>query len=100
MKITIWSDFVCPFCYIGQSNLEKALKKFEYADEVEIEYKSFLLSPEAQYSPGKDYYQALADEKGMPLEQSKSMLQQVMDMAKKSGVTINFDIAKFTNTVE
>ena len=99
MKITIWSDFVCPFCYIGESHLEEALKKFEHADEVEIEYKSFLLSPESQYTPGKNYYQAFADEKGIPLEQAKVMMSQVLDMAKQSGVSINYDIAKFTNTV-
>lgn len=99
MKITIWSDFVCPFCYIGESYLEKALENFEHADEVEIEYKSFLLSPESQYTPGKNYYQAFADEKGVSLDQSKAMMQQVLDMAEKSGVNINYDIAKFTNTV-
>ncbi|KGR77394.1 DsbA family oxidoreductase [Ureibacillus manganicus] len=100
MKITIWSDFVCPFCYIGESHLEEALKKFEHADEVEIEYKSFLLSPESQYTPGKNYYQAFADEKGVPLEQAKAMMGQVLDMAKQSSVSINYDIAKFTNTVD
>jgi len=100
MKITIWSDFVCPFCYIGEANLEKALENFEHADEVEIEYKSFLLSPDAQYTPGKDYYQAFSDLKGVPLEQSKAMMKQVVDMAANSGVTINYDIAKFTNTVK
>lgn len=100
MKITIWSDFVCPFCYIGESHLEEALKGFEHAEEVEIEYKSFLLSPDSQYSPGKNYYQAFADEKGLPLEQAKAMMSQVLDMAQKSGVSINYEIAKFTNTVD
>lgn len=99
MKITIWSDFVCPFCYIGESNLHNALEKFDHAEAVEIEYKSFLLSPDSQYSPDKDYYQAFADEKRVPVEQSKMMIGQVIDMANQSGVKMNFDIAKFTNTV-
>jgi predicted DsbA family dithiol-disulfide isomerase len=100
MKITIWSDFVCPYCYIGQSHLEKALENFEHAEEVEIEYKSFLLSPEAKYIPGKDYYQTFADLKGMPLEQVKTIFKQVTDMAKNAGVEINYDKAKFASTVE
>lgn len=100
MKITIWSDFVCPFCVIGQSHLDKALENFEHADEVEIEYKSFLLMPDAQYVPGQDYTQTLSSMKGMPLDQVKIMLQQVMEMAKSSGVDINYDLAKLASTYD
>ena len=100
MKITIWSDFVCPFCVIGQSHLDKALEKFEYADEVEIEYKSFLLMPDAKYVPGQDYTQTLSNMKGMPLDQVKIMLQQVMEMANSSGVEINYDSAKLASTYD
>ena len=100
MKITIWSDFVCPFCFIGESHLKKALENFEHAEEVKIEYKSFLLMPDAEYVPGQDYAQTLSNMKGMPLEQAKTMLKQVMEMAKKSGVEINFDKAKLTSTYD
>ena len=98
MKITIWSDFVCPFCFIGQSHLDKALENFEHAKEVEIEYKSFLLMPEAKYVPGKAYAETFSEMKGMPIEQANTMLQQVTDMAKNSGVNINYDIAKLSST--
>jgi predicted DsbA family dithiol-disulfide isomerase len=93
MKITIWSDFVCPFCLIGQSHLDKALENFEHAEEVEIEYKSFLLMPDAKYVSVQDYTQTLSKMKGMPLEQVKTMLKQVMEMEKNSGVEINYDKA-------
>lgn len=45
MKIEVWSDFVCPFCYIGKRRLEKALELFDYRDEIEIVYRSFELDP-------------------------------------------------------
>lgn len=100
MKITIWSDFVCPFCFIGQSHLDKALETFEHRDEVEIEYKSFLLMPDAKYVSGQDYAQTFAGMKGIPIEQAKAMLQQVTDMAKQSGVPIHYDKAKLASTYD
>lgn len=100
MKITIWSDFICPYCHIGQAHLDKALKNFEHRGEVEIEYKSFLLSPDAKYDPQKDYYQTFSHIKGMSLEQTKTIFNQVMEMAKNSGVEINYEIAKFASTFD
>jgi predicted DsbA family dithiol-disulfide isomerase len=98
MKITIWSDFVCPFCFIGETHLKNALDNFEHANEVEIEYKSFLLMPDAKYVPGKDYAQTFSEMKGIPLEQANTMLNQVVDMANNSGVNINYDTAKLAST--
>lgn len=64
MKITIWSDFVCPFCYIGIKNLEEALRKSGYTlDDIEIEYKSFQLEPDAKYVEGRSYFQAMMERK-------------------------------------
>nr|WP_304215499.1 DsbA family oxidoreductase [Fredinandcohnia onubensis] len=100
MKITIWSDFVCPFCFIGESHLDKALESFSHAKDVEIEYKSFLLMPDAQYVPGQNYAETFSSMKGVPLEQAEAMLKQVTDMAKNSGVEINYDKAKLTSTYD
>lgn len=100
MKITIWSDFVCPFCFIGESHLKQALENFEHADQVEIEYKSFLLMPDVEYTPDQNYAQSLVDTKGMPLEQAQAMLEQVENSAKQSGVDIHFDKAKLAGTYD
>ena len=100
MKITIWSDFVCPFCFIGQSHLDEALKSFAHAEKVDIEYKSFLLMPDAEYVPGQSYAQTFSTMKGVPIEQAQAMLKQVTDMADQSGVDINYDIAKLTSTAD
>lgn len=100
MKITIWSDFVCPFCYIGEAPLKEALETFKHASEVEIEYKSFLLMPDAEYIPGKNYAETFSKLKNMPLDQAKSMHEQVESMANKSDIDINFDIAKLAGTYD
>lgn len=94
MNVTIWSDFVCPFCYIGEAHLAKALAELDSGDQVEIEYKSFLLNPEATYVEGKNYLESFSDEKGMPIEQAKEMTQRVVDMAQSAGLTIDFEQAK------
>lgn len=100
MKITIWSDFVCPFCFIGEAHLNGALETFEHANDVEIEYKSFQLMPDGEYVPGKEYAETFSDMKGMPLEQAEAMLKQVTESANRSGVEINYDIAKLANTFD
>ncbi|CAM4333133.1 DsbA family oxidoreductase [Lacicoccus alkaliphilus] len=100
MKITIWSDFVCPFCFIGQAHLDAALEDFEHKDEVEIEYKSYLLMPDAEYRPGISYYEFFADKFGLSADQAEEQLKQQAESAKSSGVIINHDIAKIANTFD
>lgn len=99
MKITIWSDFMCPFCYIGEAHLEKALEAFEHKGEVEIEYKSFLLSPDAAHNPDKNYHETFADLKGTSVEQAKGMFENVVNMANDAGIVIDYDTAKFSSTI-
>lgn len=99
MKITIWADFVCPFCMIGQSHLDQALETFEHKDDVEIEYMSFLLMPEAQYDPKKSYAETLSSLKRMQLAQTNAMLSQVEQMAKSAGLAIDFAAAKLCSTL-
>lgn|SRR5574343_41437 len=99
MKVEIWSDIMCPFCYIGKRHFEAALKQFPQANEVEIEWKSFQLDPTIPKMVERvDVYQYLADKKGMSLEQSKAMHQNVIQMAKNAGLEYNFDIAVVGNS--
>jgi predicted DsbA family dithiol-disulfide isomerase len=98
MQITIWSDFVCPFCYIGATHLEQALENFEHADEVEIEYKSFQLEPGATYEPDKTYLEAMVDRKNTSEEQIQQLIDQLDEMATNAGLEYNFDDMKLTDT--
>ncbi|WP_440896615.1 DsbA family oxidoreductase [Amphibacillus sp. Q70] len=99
MKITIWSDFMCPFCYIGEAHLQEALVDFQHADEVEFEYKSFLLSPDAVHDPNEDYYQTFANMKGISVEEARGMFENVVNMAENAGLVIDYDTAKFSSTI-
>lgn len=98
MQITIWSDFVCPFCFIGATHLDKALENFEHADEVEIEYKSYQLEPGAEYVPGRSYKDAMIERKGASEEQIDQMLSQVTEMAANAGLDYDFETMKLTDT--
>lgn len=100
MKITIWSDFVCPFCYIGTTNLKNALEKFEHSDEVDIEYKSYELDPNAAHVPGETYVETLAAKKGVSAAEMRTSFSQVEKMAKEAGLDFNFDIVKEANTMD
>ncbi|MFS0749083.1 DsbA family oxidoreductase [Oceanobacillus sp. 1P07AA] len=100
MKIEVWSDFVCPFCYIGKRRLEKALDKFEQSDKVTIEYKSYQLDPSAEHIPGKSFYDTFSELKGMPLDQVQNMNRQVKEQASEVGLDYNFDDMKYSNTFD
>lgn len=99
MKIEIWSDIICPFCYIGKRQLETALEQFP-DNEFEIEWKSFQLDPSITPQPEKDVYTYLAERKGMSVEQSKEMHKGVADRAKSVGLDYNFDKAVISNSLE
>ena len=98
MKIEIWSDVVCPFCYIGKRKFETALAQFEFKDEIEIVWKSYQLMPEMQTRTDLSVYQMLADAKGISIEQSKQMHENVVRMASQVGLNYNFDKAVSANT--
>jgi len=100
MKVEIWSDFVCPFCYIGKRRLEHAMDQFEHNDKIVVEFKSYQLDPNARHIPGKDFYETFSELKGMPLGQVKAMNQQVGEQAKQVGLEYHFDTMKYANTFD
>jgi predicted DsbA family dithiol-disulfide isomerase len=98
MKVEIWSDIMCPFCYIGKRLFEKGLRGFPHSDEVEIVWRSFQLDPSLEYEPGKTIHQVLADKKGLPVEQAKQLNEHVTQSAKQVGLHYNLDKAIPANT--
>lgn len=99
MKIEVWSDIMCPFCYIGKRHLELALQQFPEV-EVELIWKSFQLDPTITPQPGKDVYSYLAERKGMSLEESKQMHQHVVERAAEVGLVYNYDKAIIANSFD
>lgn len=91
MKIEIWSDVMCPFCYIGKRRFETALDSFKNKDQIEIFWKSFQLSPDLKTQPEKDIHHFLAEHKGFSVDEAKNMNAQVAQMAQQAGLTFNYD---------
>src|SRR5690625_6702099 len=98
MKIEIWSDVICPFCYIGKRNFETALKDFDEKEELEIIWKSFQLDPQMPDTPIESYVDYLVKNKGMSKEQVETMLENVTNSAKQVGLDYNFYQSKLDNT--
>ncbi|RYE55008.1 MAG: DsbA family oxidoreductase [Sphingobacteriales bacterium] len=99
MKVEIWSDIMCPFCYIGKRKFEKALSLFRERNSVEIEWKSYQLMPDIETVENTDIYTLLSEKKGISVEQAKSMNQQVTDVASAVGLQFNMDKAIPANTL-
>ncbi|MFS0674788.1 DsbA family protein [Ornithinibacillus sp. 179-J 7C1 HS] len=100
MKIEIWSDFVCPFCYIGKRRLELALNEFAHREQVQIEYRSYELDPEAVANPNQSVHEYLANRKGMSVEKAREQNANVAKQAETVGLTYNFDTMQHTNTFD
>ncbi len=97
MKIEIWSDVVCPWCYIGKRRLEHALDEFEHAGEVEITWRSFQLNPDTPPGtavPTRDY---LAQRFG---PQATAMTGRVAELARAEGLDFDFEAALTVNTLD
>jgi predicted DsbA family dithiol-disulfide isomerase len=100
MRVDIWSDFVCPFCYIGKRRFEEALRKFEHGDEVEIVYRSFELDPQAKRDGNPGVHDMLAAKYGMSREQAIANTNQLARQAKEVGLDFHFESSISTNTFD
>ena len=98
MKVEIWSDVMCPFCYVGKRRFEDALQHFENKDQVEIEWKSFQLNPDLETDPAININQYLADKKGWTIDHAEQMNAHVTKMAAEAGLTYNMDKAVVANS--
>lgn len=100
MKIEIWSDFACPFCYIGKTRFEKALDKFEHRDQVEVIYKAYQLNPYAPKEMTESAAKTFAKGHGMTEAQAKERFNMFVANAKSEGLTYNYDIIQMTNSFD
>ena len=98
MKVEIWSDVVCPFCYIGKRNFEKALAAFPAREKVEVVWRSYQLDPTLQATPGRSLHEYLAARKGFSTDHARQMGNYVTGVARQAGLTFNLDRAVVANT--
>jgi predicted DsbA family dithiol-disulfide isomerase len=100
MLVEIWSDVMCPFCYIGKRKFETALEEFSGKDNVEIIWKSFQLNPNLKTDPGKNINDYLAEIKGCSLDTARQMNERVTQMAKDIGLIYDFEKAIVANSFD
>jgi predicted DsbA family dithiol-disulfide isomerase len=101
IKIDIWSDIACPWCYIGKRNLEGGIAALgESGPDVEIEYHSFELAPDTPVDFQGSEVDFLARHKGLPEERVQQMLQHVTGVAANAGLTYDFDALQHTKTLK
>ncbi|KQP01189.1 DsbA family oxidoreductase [Leifsonia sp. Leaf264] len=101
IKIDIWSDIACPWCFIGKRNLEGGIAALGTdGPEVEVEYHSFELSPDTPADFVGSTTEYLSKAKGMPVAQVEAMLEHVTGIAAKAGLDYHFDQVKHTKTLK
>lgn len=99
MKIDIWSDIACPYCYIGKRKLEIALDQFPEKDKIELVWHSYELEPELPKKAKHDsIYKYYEDKFGLPEDQARKNLHNVAELAKEVGLEYNFDKLVVANT--
>jgi predicted DsbA family dithiol-disulfide isomerase len=100
MRVEIWSDVVCPWCYVGKRNFEAALSRFEHRDDVEVIWRAFELDPSAPAEREGDYVAHLARKYGMSVEQARKMIETMSATGAKAGVSLDFDRARPGNSFD
>jgi predicted DsbA family dithiol-disulfide isomerase len=100
VKVEIWSDVVCPWCYLGKRRFEAALSQFDHRDEVEVIWRSFELDPTAPRERDVDLASYRAKKHGVSREQIVAMQQEVTDLGEADGIGFRQDIARIGNTFD
>ena len=100
MTIEIWSDVVCPFCYIGKREFENALARFPHKVEVVVEWKSFELDPSAPQRSEHDMYGMLVAKYGGTRDDAKARVEGVVERAKSVGLEYQMDKAVIGNSFD
>jgi predicted DsbA family dithiol-disulfide isomerase len=98
MQVEIWSDVVCPWCYLGKRRFERALGSFDHRDEVEVVYRSFELDPSAAPGVSTPTVELLASKYGMSVAQATAAQRQMEQRAAQDGLAFRMDGLRSGNT--
>ncbi len=98
MKVDIWSDIRCPFCYVGKKNFEAALEQFPDKDKIEVTWHSFQLDPNLKTQPEISSLEYFSKAKGVSVAQAKEMYENVYKAGTAAGIQFNFDHQKVANS--
>jgi predicted DsbA family dithiol-disulfide isomerase len=102
LSIDVWSDIACPWCYVGKRRLEAALARFPHRDQVDVTWRAFELDPSApkERDPQISPAQRLANKYGMPVEQAKARMDQLIATARADGLDLKLHATRSGNTFD
>jgi predicted DsbA family dithiol-disulfide isomerase len=100
VKVEIWSDIVCPWCYVGKRRFERALERFPHRDEVEVVWRSFELDPHAPARQPGTSVERLAKKYGMSLAQARASNERLAAAGAELGLVLDFDRTQSGNTFD
>ena len=100
MKVDIWSDIMCPFCYIGKRKYEDALSRFTHPDKIETRWHSYQLDPYIQPGSKQTQFEYIAARKKWPYEKTVAVHDQLVESAKEVGLDFRFDKVIVANTFD
>jgi predicted DsbA family dithiol-disulfide isomerase len=100
MQVEIWSDIMCPFCFIGKRLFDEALGAFAHHDLVQVVWKSYRLFPDVRYLEGSDACTVLAEVKGLTRSSMQQAIAHVTALGKDVGIRFDFDRLKMVDTFD
>ena len=98
ITLTIWSDFACPYCYIGETRLEKAIEELGVKDQVVIDYRAFELDPTASKEVVSSTPERFAKKYRLTLEGAEEQIGQISSLGRELGIDFNYATTQYSNT--
>ena len=100
MKITYWSDYACPYCYIGEKRLETAIEELGLKEDIEVEMKAFELDPNASYEVVSRTDERFAKKYGMTLDGARRQIEHISMLGRGEGIEFNYIDTQYTNMLD
>ncbi|MDE7136109.1 MAG: DsbA family oxidoreductase [Muribaculaceae bacterium] len=98
LNLTIWSDFACPYCYIGETRLQRAIEQLGLTDDVEIDFRAFELDPTASKEVVSTTPERFAMKYRLSLDGAKRQIEQISELGRELGIDFKYATTKYSNT--
>jgi predicted DsbA family dithiol-disulfide isomerase len=100
MKVEVWSDIVCPWCFVGKRQFERALAEFEHGDEIEVVWRSYELDPRAPEMREGTYAERIARKYGLEVGQARAAMARMVNAGAEAGIEFKFETMRPGNTFD
>lgn len=100
MIVEYWSDFTCPFCYIAETRMKKALRELGLEKETKVVFKAFQLIPSAKKVPTRNMVESFSHHYRISMEDARARVQYINEMGRAEGLAFNYDTAGNSNTFD